>query len=392
MSSGPTRLRLAAAFVPLFALGLVSASTGAQAPAPTDPGDGTGALRDLEKGLRRVVELASPGVVTVIAAWPSRQEAGKRVEKSFSASGIVLDREGHVATPAEPLDDEVSVIVILGAPDGSRQHFRAKLLGKDPTHNVAVVKMLFPPEDLQPVPRGDPSSLAPGSIVVALASPYRYPLSCSWGLVSGLNRDIVVKGRVASNLIMTTTPMNPGDAGGALADARGRVVGMVMSAFDPSGPHSTSPPPSGPDPPPWRSAGNISFALPIDRVIGSAEAILAKQGTLEPPESRLRRFLGVYGSYLTEPNPVSSQLQLPLGTGFLVSELLEGELAQRSGVRPYDIIVRLGEVDIQGSEFALLTAIQKAPVNVDVPLVVIRGGKRLTLSVRFGDGDSRGKK
>ncbi len=345
----------------------------------------------LEKDVQRIVERVSPSVVSVIADTPTKVVSGKRIPgQSFASSGIVLDLEGHIATPAEPLKVETRIWVHAYSPAGKRLQLRARVIGRDPVHNIAVVKVLFPTDKLVPVVTGDASTLRLGSLVVALGCSYQLPRSCSWGMVSGLNLQISLGKTWPTGLIMTTAPVNPGESGGALADASGKVVGMLMSTLDRSDEDwiekdrkeqkvkKTSKKPE------WMTgARNINFVLPIDRVMASVKIILTQKGDVPIPQKYVWNFLGVWGEYLLQPNAVSSQLELPVGTGFLVRSLFEGEAAMRAGIRKHDILLRIGGMDIRGSDRSVWKALQKVSLNQDVPIVLMRKGKRIVVEVRF---------
>jgi S1-C subfamily serine protease len=341
-------------------------------------------LGQLQQELTDIVRRVRPVVVTVIASYPPRVENGVRIEsKSFASSGIVFDETGHILTPAEPLDDGALITVYNSLVSGERQQFRARCVGQDPMLNIAVVKVLFPSEELQPFTPGDPASLELGSIVLALGCPYQFPTSCSWGMVSGLNREIDSGKKRNAGLIMTTAAVNPGDAGGALVNVQGQVVGMLMSTFGRSGSDREKKAGTADGNELIREAPTINFVLPIDRVVAQARDILKTGGDLEPPEKKIWKFLGVRGHYLLEPNPISTQLNLPPKAGFVVYEIFEGEPAKLGGIQVHDVILRLGEVDIADSGWALMRGIQEAPRDQDVPVVVVRKGRRMTVTVRF---------
>lgn len=364
------------------------------------------AVAVLQRHFEQVIDGATRSVVKVIATGPRARverdksdrsgEAGTTgkkarppaVPRSISVSGLIIDREGHIVVPADPFEDGVAVFVTLQSAPGSYRQFRARLIGCDRARNVAVIRLLFPTPDLRPIRVGDPSRLKPGSLILGLGWPFRFPVSCSSGIVAGVNREIWMGKRRFAGLLMTTAAVHPGDSGGALLDVRGQVVGMLMSAFDPSGSW-----PGGRDE--RRATGRtvveqvspaISFAAPIDTVLVAAKAILARHPAEDVPAREATRFLGVYGSYLLEPNPLSTQLGLPARTGFVVSQVFEGEAAQRGGIRAHDVILQIGAVAIAGTGYSILTALQQAPLEGDLAVVVMRRGRKLNLTVRFEPG------
>ena len=348
-------------------------------------------FRKLEKEVQRIVQRVSPSVVSVIADSPQKVVSGERIPgQSFASSGIVLDPSGHIATPAEPLKEGARIWVHAFMPTGKRLQFRARVIGKDPGHNIAVVQVLFPSDRLVPVVAGDSSTLRLGSLVVALGCPYQMPRTCSWGMVSGLNREISLGKTWPTGLIMTTAPVNPGESGGALADSSGRVVGMLMSTLERSDAEGAGKIREDKKvkktrrKPGWMAGTrNINFVLPMDRVLASVRDILNRRGDVPSPQKCVWKFLGVWGEYLLKPNPVSSQLGLPVGKGFLVLSLFEGEAAMRAGIMKHDILIRLGDTVIQDSDHSVLNAIQNVTSNQDVPVVLLRRGKRIVVKVRF---------
>jgi S1-C subfamily serine protease len=152
------------------------------------------------------------------------QEGEEEVLSRFS--GIFLDKEGHIATVADALVDSAEIYVQLF--DG--RTLEARIVGVDPLMNVGVLHVKA--EDLLPVRTGRTETPPVGTRVFAVGNPFGLSHSVSEGMISGTDRTLTGRSnRLMYGFLQTTAPVNPGDAGGLLADSKGRFVGMISSTF-----------------------------------------------------------------------------------------------------------------------------------------------------------------
>jgi S1-C subfamily serine protease len=223
-----------------------------------------------------------------------------------TGSGFVLNRQGYIATNAH---------VVAGASDvqvsfGKSNPVPAKVVGKDLSTDLAVIKIDPSKVKLTPLPLGSSGSLQVGDPVVAIGNPFGYSDSVTTGIVSALGREIQAPNNFSiDHTIQTDAAINPGNSGGPLLDQEGRVVG-INSQIATGG--------SG------KGSVGIGFAIPVD---------LAKQ--VFPALIKSGRVPHAYIGITTAPiDPtVVHDLNLPSPDGALVQAVQPGSPAQKAGLR-----------------------------------------------------------
>lgn len=166
------------------------------------------------------------------------------------ASGFVFDSEGLIFTAAHVVEGLDAVEVQLA--DG--RFSSAEVLGADPDSNVAVLRVPF--SGMAAAPLAQDGRPEVGQLAVALGSPFGLQQTVTAGVVSGLNRELTLAGRLLTGLIQTDAPINQGSSGGPLADRQGRVIGINVAIASQSG-------------------GNdgVGFAVPIERALAVAQQL-----------------------------------------------------------------------------------------------------------------------
>ena len=312
----------------------------------------------------RVYESANRGVVNIDTTATRRDRfALLQFESEGSGSGSVLDRRGHVLTNLHVVEDADAVEVTLF--DG--ETYPATLVGADPVGDVAVLKIDAPAESLFPIPLGASGDLRVGQSVFAIGNPFGLERTMSAGIVSSVNRDLKVRGdRTVRGVIQTDAAVNPGNSGGPLLDARGRLIGVNTAIASNSG----------------QSAG-ISFAVPAD-LVGRVVPQLIKYGRAVRPETGIRQVARVRG-------------------GLLVLSLAPGGPAERAGLRGPTIVRErqfgLMRETIDRSRADLIVAVDGAAVRTgddllgdveakrpgdEVTLTVLRDGRRVDVPLTLG--------
>ena len=233
-----------------------------------------------------------------------------------AGSAVVFTPDGFLLTSAH---------VVAAAPggtatfvDGTELGF--EVVGRDPLSDLAVVRATG--GGLTAAPLGDADRLRVGQLVVAIGNPLGFAGSVTAGVVSALGRSLAARdgraSRLVENVIQTDASLNPGNSGGALADGRGRVVGINTAV-----------------------AGiGLGLAVPINAATRAIVGALMHDGRVR------RAFLGVVGG--TRPlRPVLAE-RLGRRRGLEVVQLLEGSPASAAGVRAGDVIVELDGRPIEG--------------------------------------------
>jgi S1-C subfamily serine protease len=201
--------------------------------------------------------------------------------------------------------------------DGTEREFR--VVGQDPLTDLAVLRA---EGELRPARLGDAARLRVGQLVVAIGNPLGFAGSVTAGVVSALGRSLGTRdgrtSRLVENVIQTDAALNPGNSGGALADSRGRVVGINTAV-----------------------AGiGLGLAVPIDAVSRRIVAALMRDGRVR------RAYLGIVGGSRSLPARLATELGR--GQGLEVVQLLDGSPAAAAGIRPGDVILDLDGAPIEG--------------------------------------------
>ena len=257
-----------------------------------------------------------------------------------SGSGFIIDSTGVVVTNGHVVGNATRVIVKLH--DGTE--LAARLAGLDEAVDIAVLR-IEAGRPLTAVPFGSSARLRVGQWVMAAGNPFGLGGSVTSGIVSALGRDIGAG--PFDDFIQTDAPINPGNSGGPLFNLDGEVIGINTAIYSPSG----------------TNAG-IGFAVPSDLARPAVEQLL-RDGRVE------RGWLGVGLDYPQEE-----------GRGALVTGVLPGSPAARSGIRRGDVIVSLNGERVAGSR-QLIRGVATLPPGQSIRIGVRRGGRTLDLTVQI---------
>jgi serine protease Do len=311
------------------------------ATAPTTTTPPAPAAPDPAAGYVELVERVSPSVVTV------RTDGGL-------GSGVVL-RPDVVVTNAHVVGPAPDVTIVFA--DGMRSP--GTVLATDTVTDLAVVRTQR--TDL-PVLEFRTELPKPGEPAVAIGSPLGFQNSVTAGIISGLHRDIPGSAAQTASLvdlIQTDASISPGNSGGALLDANGRVVGINEAYI-----------------PPEAGAVSLGFAIPSATVLDVTDQLLTKGAASHP-------YLGVSVGQLTPAIRQMSDVQVD--DGALVLGVDPGAPAAMAGIRPGDVIVELAGKPIRTVEDLLSTLRQSEP-GQQQPIVFVRGSERQEATVTIGAG------
>jgi S1-C subfamily serine protease len=281
---------------------------GAERPGPE--ADELDALDAYSRVVSSVAERLSPSVASLRVA---RQLGGWSAAGAGSA--VAFTPDGYLVTSAHVVaGTERGVAAFV---DGTERPF--EVIGRDPLSDLSVIRA---EGELLAASLGDAARLRVGQLVVAIGNPLGFAGTVTAGVVSALGRSLAARdgrsSRLVENVIQTDAALNPGNSGGALADARGRVVGINTAV-----------------------AGiGLGLAVPID---GATRAIL---GSLMRDGRVRRAFLGVVGG--TRPLPARLARKLGRARALEVVQLLDGSPAASAGVRPGDLVVELDGLPVEG--------------------------------------------
>jgi putative serine protease PepD len=297
---------------------------------------------------------AAPGVVDITSrgvsgASDSQNPFGPSQQPSTTATGtgFVVDGKGHIVTAAHVVDGASSITVTFQ--DGTTR--TAKLLGKDNATDVAVLSVDPSGLTLHPLALGSSSDLEIGNAVAAIGDPFTYDRSLSTGVVSGLDRTISApNGFTVAHAIQTDAALNPGNSGGPVLDASGKVVGIVDQIAT-NGSSDTS--------------SGVGFAVPIDLVKGELSQ-------LEAGKTVQHAYLGVSTSSATTTT-----------SGALIQSVTSGGPADDAGIQAGDVITALGSTQIKGTN-DLVGAIATHKPGDKVTVTIHRGSQTKNVTVTLG--------
>ncbi len=284
----------------------------------------------------------------------------------------MIDGDGHILTNAHVVDGTDSVTVRVGGEDG--QTFDAKVVGADPSTDVAVLQLESGADELQPLTLGSSDGVKVGDPVVAIGNPFGLDRSATAGIVSAVQRQInAPNGFTIENVIQTDAPINPGNSGGPLIDAAGNVIG-INSQIESGG----------------QGAGNvgIGFAVPIDTASEIAQQLI-DTGEVQ------HAFLGISGADLTPE--IADVLNLDENSGALVQSVVSGSPADEAGVSAGDaqvtidgqqinaggdIITAVDGESVTGMDDVIAAVDAKKP-GESVELTLLRGGETRDVTVEL---------
>lgn len=272
-----------------------------------------------------------------------------------TGSGIVIDRNGTILTNWHVVENAIKVTVSLE----TGNTVEAQVVGKDPSNDLAVLRIHPDGLNLHPIPLGSSAGVQVGDPVLAIGNPFDLERTLTTGVVSALQRKITApNGFTITNVIQTDAPINPGNSGGPLLDGAGRVIGINSQIYTGS---------SG-----GGSVG-IGFAVPID----TAKAEL----------SQLERGGTVSGAYigltsLTIDGSLSA-LNLPVKSGALVQSVQKGTPAEKAGIKGGNISgnTESGQVAVGGD---IITSIDGRTVNNSEDLASDIGSRKPGETVTIG--------
>jgi S1-C subfamily serine protease len=333
------------------------------APVPAPPAIvplGPNARTEDERNSISVFEAVAPSTVFVTNNRIVFDRLARRVEVPTGAgSGFVWDAQGHIVTNHHVVEDAQSLSVTLY----DHRSFDARVVGFDAHKDIAVVRLVEPPNDLRPIKVERGLELAVGQKTLAIGNPFGLDQTLTTGVVSALGRTVPgASGTSIRDMIQTDAAINPGNSGGPLLDSSGRLIGMNTMIYSQSG----------------NSAG-IGFAVPassiariVPQIIRGGKPDQVGIGVGIDPEQRLEHNFGIRGV-----------LVLGVNDGTPASRAgLKATTLTRRGVSLGDIIVGLDGDPIKNYD-DLYNLLDHHRAGDKVRLTVQRGDKRVDVSIEL---------
>lgn len=241
-----------------------------------------------------------------------------------SGSGFVVDVEGesHIITNAHVVDDAEEVTVEFDDEKSSK----AKVVGKDTSSDIALLKVEGGDDRPEPLPLGDSKGLKVGDPVIAIGNPFGLDRTVTTGIVSALQREMSApNGFTIKDVIQTDASINPGNSGGPLMDADGKVIGVTSQIATAGG-----------------GSEGVGFAVPINTVKDALKDLKGK-GKVD------RAFLGISGAPID--SELLKELNLPTDKGVLIQVVSKDGPAEKAGLKGGDTEVTVnGEAVLLGGD------------------------------------------
>lgn len=348
--------------------------------AHADVNASTQVANQLSNSFADVIEKASPAVVSIrmtrVVKASDQQQNNPFLSDPFFrqffgpnfrprdqreeglGSGIIVSPGGYILTNNHVVDKATSLKVKLS--DG--RDFSAKVIGKDPQTDVAVVKIEA--NNLPTLPFANSDAARVGDLCFAIGNPFGQDHTVTMGIVSAKNRHLE-SGTYIQNFIQTDAAINPGNSGGALINARGQLIGMNTMILTGGGGGSFG-----------GEAGNIGigFAVPANLAKSVMDQI-EKTGKVQ------RGYIGVS---LQPMNPdLAKQFGIENAKGALVADVTPNSPGAKAGLKQGDVITAIDGKKVEGSDDLTMDVISHEPGST-VSLDVIRDGKPTTVKVTLG--------
>jgi S1-C subfamily serine protease len=333
--------------------------------------------------INQIYRRAGPGVVQVTSTsvvkvdnnpfgFPFPDFPQQETQRALG-SGFVIDKAGHIVTNYHVIAGAKSVEVSFSNHDS----MKAKIVGKDPGTDIAVLKVDARSRALTPLVLGNSDGLRVGDAVVAIGNPFGLDRSVTAGIVSALQREIQAPNSYAiDHVIQTDAAINHGNSGGPLLNADGRVIGV--NAQIETGSNDGN-------------GGNvgIGFAIPINTVRTVVAQLIAK-GSVEHAS------LGITGVAID--SEIANLFHFPVSHGVLIASVKPGSGAAKAGLHGEtteavvagetwpiggDLIVKADGVTIGSLERLREVIAGKKPGDT-LQLQIYRNTKKMTLDVELG--------
>jgi putative serine protease PepD len=307
----------------------------------------------------------SPGVVNIINTAVSYDFFFNPVPEGGAGSGSIIDKKGNILTNYHVVEGAQRLDVTLS--DGSK--WEAKVVGTDPSNDLAVIRIDASQEKLKVIPLGDSGGLKVGQKVLAIGNPFGLERTLTIGIVSSLGRTMrATNGRLMREIIQTDAAINPGNSGGPLLDSDGKMIGVTSAIFSPIGANV-----------------GIGFAISVNVVKKVVPQLIEKGRVIRP-------WLGITGQDI-DPE-LAKLLKLPAG-GILIAEVVSGSPADKVGIKGGKRVISIGNLQIATGGDMVLAINGKTVKTMDeltedlesraigqaVDIDLMRDGKKKTVKI-----------
>jgi serine protease Do len=274
-------------------------------------------------------------------------------------SGFIISKDGYIITNAHVVNNAEDIQVQTS----NQENFKGKLIGLDTKADIALIKITpSKKHNLAVAPLGNSDEINAGDFAIAIGNPFGLNGTITFGIISAKGRNNYIEENAPyKNYIQTDVPVNPGNSGGPLLNIKGQVIGVNSAIYSTSG-----------------GSIGISFAVPIN-IAKNVINQLVTTGHVT------RGAIGIIIQPL--PKDIAKYNHIPENKGLLVNDVTKGGPADKAGVKPGDIIIKLnGKNIVDNGDF--VAQISSLSPKAKVTLGVIRDGKPLSLVATLIDQQS----
>jgi S1-C subfamily serine protease len=343
-------------------------------------------VADLEATLEQIYEQVNPSVVAIhvvenasaanvvpFFSDPTNPDQQGQPQAQALGSGFVWDKDGHIVTNNHVVAGASKIEVTFS--DGTI--VPATLVGADPDSDLAVIKVNYPADQLQPVTVADSAQVKVGQLAVAIGNPFGHENTMTVGFVSAIGRSIPADGGTTGvsysipDVIQTDAPINPGNSGGVLLDDEGHVMGVTAQIDSPV-----------------RASVGIGFVIPSN-IASRVVPELIKSGKYE------HSWLGISGGSLIPDLATAMNLKSDQ-RGALVNKVTAGSPAEKAGLHGSeksatingesvnvggDVIIGIDGQAVKDFDDLIAYLTSSTDVGQTVTLTILRDGQQQDVQV-----------
>lgn len=284
-----------------------------------------------------------------------REYQGDPRSRQSAGSGVIISDNGYIVTNNHVIDNADEIEVTLN----DNRSFPAKLIGKDPNTDIAVIKI--EEKGLPFVIFGNSDQVRVGEWVLAVGNPFDLTSTVTAGIVSAKGRNIgILRERYGiESFIQTDAAVNPGNSGGALVDLKGRLIGINTAIATPTG-----------------SYAGYSFAVPVSLVKKVVDDLI-EYGVVQ------RALLGIGILNVNDPR---LEVKLDVRNGVYVESITESGAAEEAGIQKGDVVIKINDSEVKNvAELQDMVARHRPGDKIDVTF--IRDGKTRTVTAKLKNLD-----
>ncbi len=324
-----------------------------------------------QKSLRNIAKEAGPAVVNIRGEKKSPQKGlfnpfrffkdkdkdksqkPKNPKSQTIGSGFIFNKEGYIITNNHVIAATSNITVVLS----DESEFEVKVIGKDPTSDLAVLK-IESKKILPVIPLGDSSSIQPGDFAIAIGNPFGLSGTVTFGVISAVGRSErgIDRNAAFKNFIQTDAPINQGNSGGPLLNIHGQVIGVNTAIFS-----------TGLS----RGSVGIGFAIPIN-IAKKIVTQLIDKGMVE------RGYVGIQIKDLGKA--MAKYHGLENNHGVLVNSVQANGPADKAGIKAGDIILEVNDKKVKNSN-QLVRRVSAVPPKGKAKLTILRNKEKITMVI-----------